>query len=199
MLPLRPPSWPGTAFFSRPSTLVNRLNSPPFFLPLAAPSPDFMDDDSTEPSASASLLVHEIGNSGSASRAGVAWVGLNSASSEMVSQASVKDVGVEDAALVSEDKDDMLELDVRCMNAGRGGDSESRASRPSSLSCNSRLDVSASEASLSCEPNTDVCRRMLFGFGAVNEEIDLSELAEGEERRDGVPEVFSKELREDVE
>jgi len=58
---------------------------------------------------------------------------------------------VADAALVRDESEDKLELDFERMNAARGGDSASRASKPSLFNCNSRCDVSASEDNRSCD------------------------------------------------
>lgn len=60
-----------------------------------------------------------------------------------------------DAALVREESEDKLEFDLERINAARGGESESRASRPSSFNCNSLCDVSASEDRRSCDALAD--------------------------------------------
>jgi len=73
MLPLRPLSFPGTFFFSNLSAFVNRLNNPPFFFaslpprPPFPPKPLFIELLSTDPSASASLFVHEMTSAPSSS------------------------------------------------------------------------------------------------------------------------------------
>ena len=78
-----------------------------------------------------------------------------------------------DVMLVVLDKDEFE--GVRRMKAGRGGDRASRANSPSSLSCSSRLVVSASVASRSCEFWRDEA-----GDGRRVEPSEESEDVEGE-------------------
>jgi hypothetical protein len=70
-----------------------------------------------------------------------------------------------------------LEPDRLTMNAGRGGESDCKASNPSSFSLSSRLDVSAREASLSCESvRVDTGRDP----DPLRDETELSDVIEGE-------------------
>lgn len=88
------------------------------------------------------------------------------------------DDAVADAALVRDDNEDMLEFDFDRINAGRGGDSESRASRPSLFNCSSFCDVSASEASRSCDKLTNEDPRRMPREPL--DETELSDVIEGE-------------------
>jgi hypothetical protein len=105
-------------FFSNFNACENRLNNPPpFFFSFEIPL--FIDELSTLPSASPSLLVHEICTSVSSSTIG---------SHEEVREPM-------DRPDASEDRE---ELEVLRMNAGRGGERAERARSPPSLSWSSR-------------------------------------------------------------
>jgi len=206
-LPLLPLSFPGTFFFSSFKALVNRLNSPPFFFIsrlLVPPDPLFIELLSTDPSASASLFVHEMTNAPISSTVSSSSIPCapaptsscrptpmrrtaRSSSSAMGSHESKLDAWALDAALRRLDRDDRLELDRWRMNAGRGGESESSASRPSSFSCSSFCDVSAREDRRSCDAKGDFdWRRMVEPREDVMElrEVDDGELRRSDERLD---------------
>jgi hypothetical protein len=115
-------------FFSNFNACENRLNNPPpFFFSFEIPL--FIDELSTLPSASPSLLVHEICTSVSSSTIG-------SHESRLEVTADVAEVREPmDRPDASEDRE---ELEVLRMNAGRGGERAERARSPPSLSWSSR-------------------------------------------------------------